>query len=64
MNIFCVSPALAALNSGDLDLRLQQMEALCDLIESGLIIVVYEHDYFCGFLENPAGPPVLVPASA
>jgi hypothetical protein len=65
MNIFCVSPALAALNVGDPDLRMEHMRAFGDLIEGGMIIAVYEpHDRFAGFVDNAAGLPMLAPARA
>jgi hypothetical protein len=63
MNIFCVSPALIALN--DSEVWFENAVALSDLIAAGLIIAVYEpHDRFAGFVDNATGLPMLAPANA
>jgi hypothetical protein len=60
--IFCAPRSLLALN--DSNDWFERAVTLSDLIEQGVVIVVYQDDLFCGFLDNTTGPPVLVPASA
>jgi hypothetical protein len=52
MTVFCCSEVLLALN--DRDEWFERAVALGDLIEDGLIVPVYEHDYFAGFIDNTA----------
>jgi hypothetical protein len=58
-NAFCISPALAALNVADPDLRMERASVLGELLESGDVIAVYHGDCFCGFWDTTPRLPMM-----